>query len=435
MERHEGRVAAFFAVCLSVLCLVVSNISAATNQFRGVNWADPGDNFQTGVLHISGLSSTDTYASASVVADKVMGQFVSKLGANSVRLPINEATASTYWSTYTGVIDKILTMGKVILCYWGPAHGAAPANMTNYWNMWTTVVNKYGGDTNCYFEVFNEPNMYNATDLCNLYNNWITKFPTVPQKRVILDGSGMAQNVPDVGTDSRLSNCLLAVHEYTMFVGTPYTTVAQWETHFQGEEGTYANRTVCTEWGAGMSPGSKNGVNYGYNDYDSTSPNNYFEAYVRGISIQLNTWKMGSFYWAGLKDGDWYSMTTKSGTGSSISLTVPNQSGLDRLQYAWGYTPVSVIPIAKTAMQSPDFKVVRNKSTLKIEFKATQSGLTSIKLFNLSGMVVETISLQTRAGLIYSNIFDLVNIPQGFYIANLENGGNIMNSSKILLIK
>ena len=34
-----------------------------------------------------------------------MSQFVSKLGANSVRLPINEATVSTYWGTYTGVID------------------------------------------------------------------------------------------------------------------------------------------------------------------------------------------------------------------------------------------------------------------------------------------------------------------------------------------
>jgi hypothetical protein len=416
--------------------LGASTVSAATNQFRGVNRADPGDNFQSGVLYISGLTSTDTYASASAIADKVMSQFVTKLGANSVRLPINEATASQYWSTYTGVIDKILTMGKVLLCYWGPAHGAAPANMTNYWNMWTTVVNKYGGDTNFYFEIYNEPNMYNQTDLCNLYYSWITKFPSVPQSRVILDGTGMAQNVPQVGSDGRLSNCLLAVHEYTMFVGTSYTTEAQWETHFQGEAGTYANRTVCTEWGAGMSPGSKNGINYGYNNYDSTSPNNYFEAYVRGISIQLRTWKMGSFYWAGLKDGDWYSMTTKSGTGSNITLSVPNQSGLDRLHYSWADTiAVAVAPIDKKAAPASDFKATVNESIVRIEFMAPQSGLSSMKILNLNGKTMKTMAFRTKAGEIYSHSFDLVGIPEGFYIVTIENKGTIINRSTILLTR
>ena len=84
-----------------------------------------------------------------------------------------------------------------------------------------------------------------------------------------------------------------------------------------------------------MSPGSKNGVSYGSLDY-SQSPTNYFEAYIRGMSSQLRAWNMGSFYWAGLKDGDWYSMTTKSGTGSAVALSVSNQSGLARMQYAWG---------------------------------------------------------------------------------------------------
>ena len=93
-------------------------------------------------------------------------------------------------------------------------------------------------------------------------------------------------------------------------------------------------RTVCTEWGGPMSPGSKNGVSYGTMDYSQT-PTNYFEAYLRGAASQLRTWNMGSFYWAGLKDGDWYSMTIKSGSGSNITLSIPNQSGLERMQYAW----------------------------------------------------------------------------------------------------
>jgi len=83
-----------------------------------------------------------------------------------------------------------------------------------------------------------------------------------------------------------------------------------------------------------MSPGSKNGVSYGTLDY-SKSPTNYFEAYVRGVSSQLRAWNMGSFYWPGLRDGDWYSMTTKSGSGANTTLTVSNQSGLQQLQNAW----------------------------------------------------------------------------------------------------
>jgi hypothetical protein len=84
-----------------------------------------------------------------------------------------------------------------------------------------------------------------------------------------------------------------------------------------------------------MSPGSKNGKNYDYLDY-SKPPTNYFEGYIRGISNQLRNWNMGSFYWPGLRDGDWYSMTIKDGSGADITLSIPNQSGLDRLHYAWG---------------------------------------------------------------------------------------------------
>ena len=313
--------------------------SAATNQFRGVNWADPRDNFQSGVVYVSGLSSSDTNSSASATAASVMDQFISKLGANSVRLPINEATVSKYWGTYTGVIDTIAAKGKAVLCYWHPGHGVKIPDMTAFWAMWKTVTDKYGGSDNVYFEVQNEPNMYSVTELRDLYNNWLTQYPTIPKGRVILDGSGMAQNVPDIGNDSRFKDCLLAVHDYSMWGGfESWTTESQWMDHLKSEVGTYSDRTVCTEWGGPMSPGSKNGVSYGSLDY-SKAPTNYFEAYLRGMGNQLRAWNMGSFYWAGLKDGDWYTMTTKSGSGSNITLSIPNQSGLERMQYSWTTTP------------------------------------------------------------------------------------------------
>ena len=317
------------------ISLVATRAWATTNQFRGVNWADPGDNFQSGVLYVSGLSSSDTYSSALATGTSVMTQFVSKLGANAVRMPINEATVSGYWGTYTGAIDAVLSKGSVILCYWDSAKTNKPADMTAFWNiMWKTVTDKYGGNANAYFEIFNEPNMYSTNDLIALYTSWLTQFPTVPTSRVILDGTGDAQNVPNIGSASALDGCLLAVHDYSFFGSDTMTSESQWVSQFKGEVGNYSDRTVCTEWGGPMSPGSKNGVSYGSLDY-SKSPTNYFEAYIQGMSSQLRAWNMGSFYWAGLKDGDWYSMTTRSGTGSSLVLSVPNQSGLAELQNAW----------------------------------------------------------------------------------------------------
>ena len=72
------------ALLVIAICLGAAGASATTNQFRGVNWADSRDNFQSGVLYISGLSSSDTYDSALAVGNAIMSQFISKLGANAV---------------------------------------------------------------------------------------------------------------------------------------------------------------------------------------------------------------------------------------------------------------------------------------------------------------------------------------------------------------
>ena len=325
MFSHVVRAAV--AVMLGAMCLGTASARAQTNQFRGVNWADSRDNFQSGVLYISGISSSDTYATASAVGERVMSDFVSKLGANTVRLPINEPTVSQFWSTYTGVIDAILAKGKVILCYWARSSGNNP-DQSAFMNMWKTVVDKYGSNSNAYFEVFNEPSFgYDQTSLRNLYNSWLTQFPSIPRGRVILDGTGYADNVPAIAGDGRLDGCLFAVHIYTMFANAPTTPDSAWVDYFKKLVGNYADRTVCTEWGAPMSPGSKNGVSYGTMDYNQPATN-FFEAYVRGITSQMRTWGMGSVYWPGFRDGDWYSLMKKTGSGSSLALSVVNQFGL-----------------------------------------------------------------------------------------------------------
>ena len=329
-----------------ILC---ANLFAITSQFRGVNWADKRDNFVSDVLLLSGMSLSDTYESASIVAERVIGQFQELLGTNSVRIPINEPTASKFWNTYTGVVDVGLSKGRVVFGYWGPAQPSGPKNMNDWWNMWETVVKKYGEHPNAYFEIFNEPHMYSVKELRNLYADWLKRFPNVPRGHILLDGSGLAWNVPDIADDPRFEGCLFAVHEYT-FWNMSITTEEGWKRSFQGKVGKYVDRTVCTEWGGAMSPGEKNGVHYDYMDYNS-APTNYFMAYIRGMAEQLREWQMGSFYWPGLRDGDWYSMTRRSGEGANIELEVVNQSGLDRMRRAWADTVV-ILPVDTTAKDS-----------------------------------------------------------------------------------
>lgn len=324
------------ALALSLTAVVTvgqQRAHASTSGIRGVNWADPRDNFVNGVLYPSGLSSSDTYSSAATVANRVVGQLYSITGANTVRLPINEPTVSKYWGTYTGAIDTALTKGNVIFAYW--AHtGGKPPNSTAFYQMWDRVVAKYAGNSRAYFEVINEPYGLSTTSLDNLYNTWLNKYPSVPRSRAILDGAGLATNGSAVGNDSRLNNTLIGIHDYTMFVTPPYTSESTWANHLAGEIGKFASRTVVTEWGAPMSPGTKNGVYYNTINYNVPGTN-YFDDYVRGISTELRTLGVGSVYWPGLRDGDWYSLTKRTGSGAGISLSLVNASGLNRLQYAW----------------------------------------------------------------------------------------------------
>lgn len=382
----------------SVVFLACLNALAVTNQFRGVNWADQRDNFVDGVLLLSGISKNDTYESASVVADRVVGQFVELLGSNSVRIPVNEPTIYDFWDTYKGVIDGSMKHGRVIMGYWGPAQPSGPKNMDRWWGMWEKIVKDYGENPKAYFELFNEPHMFSKNDLRNLYATWLEKFPNVPHDHVILDGTGMAQNVPEIADDSRFDGCLFAVHEYT-FWNMGITTEDGWRNSLKGKVGKYADRTICTEWGGAMSPGDKAGVHYETMDYNQ-NPTNYFMAYIRGIPEQLREWEMGSFYWPGLRDGDWYSMTKKSGEGANIKLEIVNQSGVDRMHRGWTDTvvtaPVVVEDTAKADTLKPadttkvdsskmdSAKVTTQGDSLKVD--SLQAGLDTTSINAIHGL-------------------------------------------------
>jgi len=158
---------------------------AATNDFRGVNWADERDNFVDGVLVLGGLTTADSYATTQAKADRVLSGFQTNLGANTVRFPVNYATVSgSYWNSYTGAIDMAVSKGmKVILSYWESAssRNGSVDNLTQFWSMWQTIVTRYGGTSLVYFEPMNEPYAYSDADWKNLAAQWLSNYPSVPR--------------------------------------------------------------------------------------------------------------------------------------------------------------------------------------------------------------------------------------------------------------
>jgi hypothetical protein len=303
---------------------------AATSQFKGVNWADPRDNYADDPVVPSGLSTSDSYATTYAKATAVIGGFQTNLGANTVRLPINPYTVNgSFWASYTGAIDAALAKGfKVIVSYWeGVAHkDGLVDNSTTYWTMWQTVTAKYGGNSLVYFEPMNEPFGYSQTAWANLAAQWISTYPAIPASRIFVSGTGYNDNVTTVCADSRLAGTFLSLHHYG-FWNTSQTSYNGWVSDLKSRIGSCAARTVLDEWGAPMTTGL---------NYNGPINGNYFIAYIQADSDTIRSLGMGSVYWPGLRTGDTYSMETLGGSGTNLTLTNNNASGASRLQWAWG---------------------------------------------------------------------------------------------------
>jgi hypothetical protein len=329
-------VAALAAVALTPIVTVVgaSPASAATNQFKGMNWAVLGDNFSTTTLVLRGLSSSDSYATVKAKANSLYNA-MAPMGVNTVRLPVNASTVGTsWWSSYRGTIDAATERGwKVILGYWEDQN-ASGGKITNVsaWNaMWTTVINAYGGNGNVYLEPMNEPHGYSSADWRNLAASWLTTHTGANKSRVLIGGTGYSQDLRDLCGDSRFSSTLFSFHIYTFFYGT--NDAAGWQALMKTRLGTCANRAVVTEFGAQMD----NGLNFA----SSTDTTN-FVTYLRGVTQVMRDNQMGGSYWPALggKPGpngyDPYSMFSMGGSGTNLTLTVRNASGRDRVRYGWG---------------------------------------------------------------------------------------------------
>lgn len=305
--------------------------STPASALKGVNWACDGDNFSDGILVLSGLTSSDSYATVSAKADAVLSGIQTNTGANTVRIPVNYATVSqTWWNSYTGVIDKAVSKGmNVILGCWegSSSEDGKIDNTTQFWSMWQTIVTKYGSNTHVYFEIFNEPHGYSLTDWTTICAQWLSNYPSVPQGRILISGTSYSQDITGVGADSRFSGCLLSIHDYTFFSNGTNTTAAQWESRLRGNIGSYSSRAVLTEFGVPMN-GGKN--------YTGAIGGDQEIAYLQGLTNQVRAFGMGAVYWPGIRTGDSYAMETLGGSGTSLTVSNTNASGLSRLKYGWG---------------------------------------------------------------------------------------------------
>lgn len=308
--------------------------TAVVSSFDGVNWADGRDNFVDGWIIPSGIDHNQSATQIASTADVILGQFQTKLSANTVRLGINYPSVNdaTYWPKYKAIIDKASSKGmKVILGYWEGASSkdGLVDNQTQFDAMWDKVVNDYKANPNVFFEIFNEPHGYSATDWKNFAANWITRqLPKFNERsRILVGGTGYSENVAAVGSDSRFNGCLFSQHIYPWWGN--YTTEAAWKQNLSSRVGAYASRTIVTEFGAAMKTRASN--------YFSTFPRDgeVDRAFMTGVPNQIRETNMGSVYWPGLRDGDDFSLTNRSGSGTNTILTITNSSGKDQVWWSF----------------------------------------------------------------------------------------------------
>lgn len=295
----------------------------------GVNWADGRDNFVDGWVIPSGLTASDDYNTVSAKSNAILTAFQTNMpGVNTVRLPINPPSVlESWWGRYNGTIDRATSKGmNVIVACWESAssRNGLIDNTTAFWQMWDVVIAKYSGNSRVYFEVFNEPHGYSLSDLTSIYAQFLSRYPNVPRGRILLGGTGYSENVRAIGDDSRFSNCLLSLHNYAFWATR---TTAQWESDWRSRFGSYGWRTVITEFGASMTTGK---------DYRYGNQSDNEIAYIVGSSNVFRNDRIASVYWPGLRDDDSYSIQRRGGSGTNITLSTTNASGVFRIRYGWG---------------------------------------------------------------------------------------------------
>lgn len=349
LASRLGGTAAIAALALTTLATAAPDPAFAsgqgnhgargTSEFRGVNWADPRDNYASDEVVPSGLSTEDDYATTYAIATGILSEFIAEVDANTVRLPINPWSVGTdWWESYRAAIDAATDLDmKVILSYWesNNAKDGRVDDPAAFDAMWDTVAQEYGRNRLVYMEPMNEPFGYSLQEWVDVTSGWLADHRRdIPRSRVVISGTGYNDNVTGVGAAPELRGTLLSLHFYGFWASD--TTEAAWLANLAPRIGDYAHRTIIDEAGSPMTIG----LNYGNHEGDTST------AYLGALTQTARENSMGIVYWPGLRTGDSYSLTTQVGPGD---LVVNSESGLAQLQWGWGLLdeePVNDLPPA-----------------------------------------------------------------------------------------
>jgi len=332
-------------------------VTTSTINFKGVNWADPRDNFADDWLVLSGLSVTDNETAILSKTDSILSAF-REAGSNTVRIPVNPPTVlQSYWTRYAAIISEITAKKmKVILGYWEGASSkdGKVDDTASFRMMWDVIVTKFKLNQNVYFEIMNEPHGYDSGDLKKLYTGWLARYSDVPRRRILLDGTGYATGVNDIGADNRFDSCLLSFHYYTWF-NSGYQTTADWELPIKNL--SYPKRTVMTEFGVPMTDGEA---------YTDAPRSDNSVTYLQGITSQLHSSGIGCIYWPGLRTGDSYSMFTYDN-----GMKANNESGLTLLKHAWGMGHIDTF--YADIQENTDYKIINRNSNKSLDVNGSST--------------------------------------------------------------
>ncbi|MGW9113288.1 ricin-type beta-trefoil lectin domain protein [Microbacterium sp. NPDC055683] len=346
---------------------------SGTSEFRGVNWADPRDNYADDAVVPSGLSVDDGYRATYDKASDIVAEFRSELRANTVRLPINPWSVGTdWWESYRGAIDAATRRGfDVILSYWeaDDAKDGRVDDPAAFDTMWDEVVDAYGRNPHVSFEIMNEPFGYALDEWVDLSAGWLDRHADVPRSRVIVSGTGYNDDVTGVGAAEELDGTLLSLHFYGFWAD--HTTEDEWKANLLPRIGEYGWRTLVSEAGSPMTTG----LNYGNHAGDVST------SYLGALTEVAREQGMGVVYWPGLRSGDSYTLTEIASDGD---LEVTNASGLAQIQWGWGLLRTEQLNDLPPAPPGDPIRSEQHGVCIDIPGASTTPG-TTLGLWNCNG--------------------------------------------------
>jgi hypothetical protein len=322
-QQHGKRT---IGLLVTAVALLIPTLANAWSLPKGGNWADADDNFQSGLIVNSGLTSNSSQADATNVANQIASD-LAYVGANFVRVGVNPYSVAdqSWWLVMKSYINQLIARGfNVDLCYWTSSSTVGTVESFPNWSgMWEKIDGVYGTSAHVWYEPINEPHGYSteAALSSQVYQPFLNNYGLVKlQGWMILDGTGDANNVTQVGADPALTGCKLGLHIYPTWFG-PFTSDSAWESQLNTQLDNMQSRTVITEMGAPATSGY---------DYSTDNSANNDVCFIRGICTRANQLGVGIIYWPSHKDNDGFRLFTNETSG-----TWTNPSLMDELKSLW----------------------------------------------------------------------------------------------------